>query len=363
MTSAFPLPPAAARPPRPPFPSGSHLAFPRAPATGISPSQGGPGEAGEVGDGWGAHRCLSSLPQESPHSPLSLALHTLPQARLLRVRVPGYGSKWLLEGAGTGQTFWGSHPIPRRQARVRSPSGVVAPAIAPVPLLSTSPLSSHFLDQSPPGEAKGGVCAMGRGLGNGSPALGGAAGGFLADPGPGRRTVQLPSHTPPRQPHYIPVHCRTGQSFAHKNRATQPPRHTSGEKMAARARRKLPKVPERTGQRAAAAAAERAERAGARLREASGGARGRGGVGAAAVASSAPPRAWGPPPSALRPLGPGLQLWSAAAWLPFARWSEKSVMSFLGGVGGTPLKPPHPLPCTSGEWSRDRRTVPRQPPV
>ena len=165
----------------------------------------------------------------NPHTGLSLwPQHSLPQARLPRVRVPGYGSKWLLEGAGTGQTFWGSHPIPRRQVRARSLSGVVAPAIAPMPLQSTSPLSSHFLDQSPPGEAKGGVCAMGRGLGNGSPALGGAAGGFLADPEPGRRRVQIPSHTLPSRPHYIPVHCRTGQSFAHKNRATQPARHTSG---------------------------------------------------------------------------------------------------------------------------------------
>lgn len=52
--------------------------------------------------------------------------------------------------------------------------------------------------------------------------------------------------------------------------------------MAARARRKLPKVPERTGQRAAA---ERAERAGARRRrETSGGAQG--------------PGEWAPPPLA-----------------------------------------------------------------
>lgn len=168
-----------------------------------------------------------------------------------------------------------------------------------MPAKPTSPLSPRFLDLSPPEEAQGGVCAMGRGLGNGSPALGGAARGFLPDPGRGHRRAPLPSHTPLRQPRYLPVHCRTEQSFAHKNRATQPARHTSGEKMAARARRKLPKVPERTGQRVAAAAAERAERAGARLRAASGGARGRRGGGAAAVASYAPPRAWGPPPFAL----------------------------------------------------------------
>lgn len=180
---------------------------------------------------------------------------------------------------------------------------------------------------------------MGRGLGNGSPALGGAAGGFRSDPGPGRGRAPLPSHTPPRRPRYLPVHCRTGQSFAHKNRATQPARHTSGEKMAARARRKLPKLAERTGQRAAAAAAERAERAGARRRAASGGARGRGGVGAAAVAAYAPPRAWGPP--ALRALRPGLLRESAACALFLVASSPRSLWPSLALRVGR-LRPPTP---------------------
>lgn len=297
MTSAFPLPPAAAALPTPAFPSGSHLAFPRAPATGISPSQGGPGEAGEVGDGWGAHRCLSSLPQQPP-TQVGTTLASTGAAN------QGSGPRLRIEmaprGGRDGPDVLGFPPHPPPPSPYPPPLRGRHPRHRP----NASPVYKPaffliFSTGARRGEAKGGVCAMGRGLGNGSPALGGAAGGFLADPGPGRRTVQLPSHTPPRRPHYIPVHCRTGQSFAHKNRATQPARHTSGEKMAARARRKLPKVPERTGQRAAAAAAERAERAGARLRKASGGARGRGGVGAAAVASPAPPRAWSPPPSAL----------------------------------------------------------------
>ena len=42
------LPPPHASPP--PFPRGSHLAFPGAPATGISPSQGGPGGAKKAWD-------------------------------------------------------------------------------------------------------------------------------------------------------------------------------------------------------------------------------------------------------------------------------------------------------------------------
>lgn len=116
---------------------------------------------------------------------------------------------------------------------------------------------------------------------------GGAA--WEGPPEPGSPTGPRPrprSRGPPLRPpsppglRHLPVHCRTGQSFAPKNRATQPASHTSGEKMAARARRKLPKVAERTGQRAAA---ERAERAGARRRETSGGGTGTGGVGASAV--------------------------------------------------------------------------------
>lgn len=139
-------------------------------------------------------------------------------------------------------------------------------------------------------EARGGVCVMGRGLGNGGAAWEGPL-------EPGSRTRPRPGPRPRRprlplpSPHglrYLPVHCRTGQSFAPKNRATQPASHTSGEKMAARARRKLPKVPERTGQRAAA---ERAERAGARRRETSGGAQGPGEWAPPPLAASACPRA------------------------------------------------------------------------
>lgn len=123
---------------------------------------------------------------------------------------------------------------------------------------------------------------MGRGLGNGGAAWEGPPEPRSqtrpgSQPRPGHPRLPPPS---PHGPRYLPVHCRTGQSFAPKNRATQPASHTSGEKMAARARRKLPKVPERTGQRAAA---ERAERSGARRRETSGGAQGPGGVGASAV--------------------------------------------------------------------------------
>lgn len=139
-------------------------------------------------------------------------------------------------------------------------------------------------------EARGGVCVMGRGLGNG-----GAAWEGPLEPGSPTRPRLEPRprrpRLPPPSPHglrYLPVHCRTGQSFAPKNRATQPASHTSGEKMAARARRKLPKVPERTGQRAAA---ERAERAGARRRETSGGAQGPGEWAPPPLAASACPRA------------------------------------------------------------------------
>lgn len=200
---------------------------------------------------------------------------------------------------------------------------------------------------------------MGRGLGNGSPALGGAARGFLPDPGRGHRRAPLPSHTPPRQPRYLPVHCRTEQSFAHKNRATQLARHTSGEKMAARARRKLPKVPERTGQRVAAAAAERAERAGARLRAASGGARGRRGGGRRRSGLLRAAARLGPSP--LCALGLGLLLSRVACLVSIVRSSSKSLLTTQGGVGGLAPSPPHPLPWTSGGCSLDRRTAQRPP--
>lgn len=131
---------------------------------------------------------------------------------------------------------------------------------------------------------------MGRGLGNGGAAWEGPPEPRSPTrPRPGPQPHRPP--LPPLSPHglrYLPVHCRTGQSFAPKNRATQPASHTSGEKMAARARRKLPKVPERTGQRAAA---ERAERAGAGRRETSGGAQGPGEWAPPPLAASACPRA------------------------------------------------------------------------
>lgn len=73
---------------------------------------------------------------------------------------------------------------------------------------------------------------MGRGLGNG-----GAAWEGPPEPRsptrPGSRPRPRPRRPPlrPPSPHglrYLPVHCRTGQSFAPKNRATQPASHTSG---------------------------------------------------------------------------------------------------------------------------------------
>lgn len=154
-----------------------------------------------------------------------------------------------------------------------------------------------------------------------------------------------PPHTPPRQPRYLPVHCRTGQRFAHRNRATQPARHTSGEKMAARARRKLPKVPERTGLRAA----ERAERAGARLRAARGGREDAG--------------EWAPPPP--RPLcwgrlGPCVSLVGPAPAgrrgpIPFGRSPEKAPAVLLGRSG---RHTPRLGPRTSAGWAVDCRTAP-----
>lgn len=156
---------------------------------------------------------------------------------------------------------------------------------------------------------------MGRGLGNG-----GAAWEGPPEPrSPARprpRPRPQPGHTPLSLPHpltgagTLPVHCRTGQSFAPKNRATQPASHTSGEKMAARARRKLPKVPERTGQRAAA---ERAERSGARRRrEPSGGAQGPG-WGSGRLRRWLPPPARAPAP-ALCDVPAAVAGW--AAWVP-----------------------------------------------
>lgn len=127
-------------------------------------------------------------------------------------------------GLRTGETFRGSHPTSHaaRPAPAGPPGSSPPPSPRASPILRARFLSSFPLlptrDRSPPGEAKGGVCAMGRGLGNGSPALGGAAGGFLPDPGAGPNDgPTLLSHTSPHRPGYIPVHCRTGQSFAPKN--------------------------------------------------------------------------------------------------------------------------------------------------
>lgn len=251
-----PPPPSAARLPAPSPAAPTWLRRRLPPPASPPPRRAGrPGTAGRHGAPlpWppGSRRPLSLWP---PHS--------LVQAPLPRVRVPGYGSKWLLEGAGPARSSGcPPHPPPLPAAlRGRRPP---SPSASPAP----GPPSPGFRRQSRQGSGGRGVCD-GAGVGNGSPALGGAAeAGVAARPRAGLQGARLASHTPPRRPCYLPVHCRTGQSFAHRNRATQPARHTSGEKMAARARRKLPKVPERTGQRAA----ERAERAGARLREARGG--------------------------------------------------------------------------------------------
>lgn len=200
---------------------------------------------------------------------------------------PGFGSPrdvdMAPEGAGPQRA---SRPIPRRPA---PPSPHTSPE-APRPPWPPSPGCASRRSPEPQREARGGVCVMGRGLGNGGAAWEGPPElGSPTRPRPGPQPHQ-PLLRPP-SPHglrYLPVHCRTGQSFAPKNRATQPASHTSGEKMAARARRKLPKVAERTGQRAAA---ERAERAGARRRETSGGAQGPGEWALPPLAASACPRA------------------------------------------------------------------------
>lgn len=228
--------------------------------------RGGSGEAGDGGPrATGFRTGLLGVPKSRPCGRRHHRRHP-------RVRVPPrrrHGSR-----GGRAAPGFPPHPPPPGPHRV--------PAGAPRPPRPPGPGCGSRSPPEPLREARGGVCVMGRGLGNG-----GAAWEGPPEPrSPTRPGSQpRPGHPPfpPASPHgsrYLPVHCRTGQSFASKNRATQPASHTSGEKMAARARRKLPKVPERTGQRAAA---ERAERSGARRRETSGGAQGPGGVGASAV--------------------------------------------------------------------------------
>lgn len=71
---------------------------------------------------------------------------------------------------------------------------------------------------------------MGRGLGNGGAAWEGPPEPRSPTRPGSRPRPRRPPLRPP-SPHglrYLPVHCRTGQSFAPKNRATQPASHTSG---------------------------------------------------------------------------------------------------------------------------------------
>lgn len=239
------------------------LPFPAAPIR-LS-RRGGSGEAGDGGPrATGFRTGLPGVPKSRSRGRR--------HRRHPRVRVPPrrrHGSR-----GGRAAPGFPPHPPPPGPHRV--------PAEAPRPPRPPGPGCGSRSPPEPLREARGGVCVMGRGLGNGGAAWEGPPEPRSqtrpgSQPRPGHPRLPPPS---PHGPRYLPVHCRTGQSFAPKNRATQPASHTSGEKMAARARRKLPKVPERTGQRAAA---ERAERSGARRRETNGGAQGPGGVGASAV--------------------------------------------------------------------------------
>ena len=141
------------------------------------------------------------------------------------VQIPGYGSKWLLEGAGQGETFWDPpEPIPRRPAGARCLSGVVAPPSPqrlPCPRARFLPV---FSTRARHGEAQGGVCAMGRGLGNGSPALGRDRRGVSARPrtGPKAGPTPLPHTSSPASLPTRPLPNRT-------KLRSQEPSHAAGE--------------------------------------------------------------------------------------------------------------------------------------
>ena len=156
-------PPSSRRrtPPRPPFPRGSHSAFPGAPATGISPSRGGagrggPGETGEAWDGWGGlgGGGLSPLRGEPPTQA------SLPAEPLARGPDPRLRIEMAPRGGRAGRDVLGpprAHPPPPRRGPL--PLRGRRPAVSPTPAVSTSPLSSRFLDQSPPrGSPRRGVC-------------------------------------------------------------------------------------------------------------------------------------------------------------------------------------------------------------
>lgn len=303
------------------------------------PRRGGPGGQGRLG---GTGR-LSPRPQDpaglSPRPPRSLV-----QAPLPRVRVPGYGSKWLLGGGRAGEALRVPAPSPAA-ARCPLPSGVAARR-PPVPPQHPSPLLRGFAARAA-SEAAGGVCAMGRGWVTAArPWEGPPRRGSPRDPGPGFRgpdwplthllavPVTYPSIAEPDKASLTGTEPRSqpDTQAARKWRPMPDGNYRRCRSARGSARRKEPSAPAPDcGRRAAGARTRGSGRLPHRRR-------------LRAAARS------GPCDSRVRPAPAG-----HGGRVPFVGSPKKPLWSSWGGVCGTPK---HSLPRTSGGWPLEYRTAP-----